>query len=549
MPSQETPARVCALWARVLELPRVGLDDNFFQLGGRSLTAVRVVRAVLAEFGVSLSVQQVFEAPTPRAFAERVTAGAEAGGYAGPTPRSQGEAAPLTWQQEWQYRLEQAVSGSNIYSSFVRFELAGSVDRAAFDGAWLDVVERHAALRTRYRVSNGVIRQTVQPDASYELEEHDLGGLDEAARLEQHMKLHAAFTGRGHDLARDCGLRVQLVTLAPDRAEVMVSVHHINFDGWSRDILLADFVAGYRARCALGQPPARPRSQYTDFARWQRERIDAVAGEHLSFWREVVGTGAPRLHGDTPSARPTYLSARHELSLPPESARGLIRLAQEEGTTPFAACLAMFGTVLTDRLGVSRLPVATITANRTWAATHEVIGMFLTILPVAFDAAGQPTVRELLRRVGASVVRTMGHQEYPLEHAYLTQEPAESRRLVGGLRYGIALHPAFRPEREVTPDLRLAQLPPRLAGDDGGQEDEVDPSTFDVTLELRESPAGLVGHLTHQLDAVPQRTAAELVAHLTRLVTLAHREPDARVAELAARAGAGQPSGPGAGEG
>ena len=94
----------------------------------------------------------------------------------------------------------------------------------------------------------------------------------------------------------------------------------------------------------------------------------------------------------------------------------------------------MLGAILADRLGVARLPVATITANRTWAATNGVIGMFLTILPVAFELDDRADVREVVRRTGESVVRTMSHQEYPLEHAYLTQEPAATRALVEGLR-------------------------------------------------------------------------------------------------------------------
>lgn len=525
---------MCSLWARLLRQPRVGPDDNFFHLGGRSLTAVELVRGVLDAFDVSLSVQHVYEAPTVRSFAKRIEAAAEDGGYAGPCAQD-GTTAPLTWQQEWQFRLEQAVSGSSIYTSFVRFALVGRLDRAAFDGAWLDVVQRHTALRTRFRVVGGRVEQTVRPHAEYDLEEHDLSGLDQAARDAQHADAHEAFTGHGFALGRDSGLRVQLVTLAPGRAEVMVAVHHINFDGWSRDVLLADFVAYYRARRCLDAPPAPPRSQYGDFARWQRERVDGMAEEHLAFWREAVGDGAPRLRPKPPSEDLTYLSARRDLVLPPHSARGLVRLAQEEGTTPFAACLAVFGSVLADRLDVSRLPVATITANRAWAATHDVVGMFLTIVPIALDLEGRPTVRELLRRAGRSVIRTMAHQEYPLEHAYLNREPAETRRLVDGLRYGIALHPALRPDRPVAPGLRLSQLPPRPAAAGGDRADEVDPSTFDVTLELRESPEGLSGHLTHQLDSVPKEFAAELVESFTALVVLAHGSPDAPVAELLER--------------
>lgn len=512
--------RLRAIWSRELGGVDVPADGNFFRLGGRSLTAVRVVHAVSTEFGLSVPAQTVFDAPSPREFADLLTTTA-ATSMAGPS-ESDTDAAPLSWQQEWQYRIEQAVSGSNIYASLGRFTLTGPLDRAAFDAAWLAVVSRHAVLRTRYREAGGALTQVTNPHPVYELVEHDLVGLSAAERDERHRQVFREFTTRGFDLAADAGLRVLLTWLSAEVAEVVLSVHHINFDGWSRDVLLNDFVAAY------GGADLPPAMRYADFARWQRQHIDGPAvEEHLRFWGDTVGDGAPR-SPERGSDEPSYLSRRADLTVPAAATRGLVRLAQDEGTTPFSACLAVFGVVLARWLGTRSLPVATITANRAWAATNDMVGMFMTVLPIRVST-DHPTFRDMVAATGRSVAQTMQHQEYPLEHAYLCREPTLSRALTGGLRYGIALHPAFRADRELAGGLVLTQLPPHLDARSG---EEADPSTFEVTLELRESPTGLIGHLAHQVDAVTPETAARLAHEFVALAELAAARPDTPLAEV-----------------
>lgn len=541
MSTAAVTAGVCAILGRVLHRDAVHPDDDFFRLGGQSLAAVRVVRAVADELGVALPVQAVFAAPTARALARHLLA-APATPADAPGATDGTTAAPLSWQQESMYRMEQAVAGSSTFGSVVRFSLVGRLDLAAFTDAFLGLVRRHEVLRTRYRAGPGGVAQQVLPHAEYELVEHDLTALPPSTRetaLEEHVR---AFTRRGFDLAHDPGLRLLLAHLADDRVAVVAAVHHINFDGWSRDILLDDFCALYRAAGTARAPePAAPQIRYADFARWQRTRFDdgAEVARHLRFWEHAVGAGAPRPPVDRPSGGAPFLSMQQSVTIPPDQVRRLVALGADAGTTTFIACLAAFGVVLGHWLGTPRLPVATTTANRVWPSTTTVIGPFSTVVPIAVDLAGEPTFRELLSRCRAAGVEAMRHQEYPFEQACLTGQ-GDPGRLLAGLRFGIALHPALGPGRPVTGDLRLEQQRVTLLGAD---EQEVDPSTFDLTLELRESGEAIVGHLAHQVASVSRASAVLLTHRFAEVVRRVTAEPDTRIDRLAPDAADPHPGG------
>ncbi|MER7276903.1 condensation domain-containing protein [Dactylosporangium sp. NPDC000244] len=539
----EVTGRIREAWADLLGREDIGPDDDFFSLGGQSLAAVRAVGLLADRLGVALPLQSVYEAPTPRALAERVCDPAYAT-LCGPVQAADGTAAaPLSWQQEWQYRIEQLVAGSNIYVSFVRFDLLGRLDAGAFAGALLGLVRRHDLLRTVYEDGPRGITQHVRPHAGVELAEHDLTDLADAPAAERLQALARTFSRRGYDLAADLGLRVMLAHLPGGRANVIIAVHHINFDGWSRDVLLDDFAALYRAALTAGPdpagdaPPAASRISYADFARWQRGRFGAteVAG-HLGFWRDAVRGGTPRPpapqrpDGAAGSpAEPTFMSRRQGVAIGRDDSGRFAALAGAAATTPFISCVAAFGVVLADWLGCERLPVATITANRTWAATNDVVGMFCTVVPVVVDVSGEPTFHEVLARCRTAGITAMAHQEYPFEHVCLAMGGEVMRELSEGMRYGIALHPAVGADRPLGDELVLVQRRPELLGQDEG---EVNPSTFDLTLELRESADGLSGHLAYQTDTVDAAAARALADRFAEVVRRVGEDPHVPVARL-----------------
>jgi non-ribosomal peptide synthetase component F len=219
------------------------------------------------------------------------------------------------------------------------------------------------------------------------------------------------------------------------------------------------------------------------------------------------------------------------VTIAPPDAQRFAALAGGASTTTFISCVAAFGLVLADWLGCERLPLATITANRTWAATNGAVGMFCTVVPIVVDVSGDPTFHQVLARCRSTGIAAMAHQEYPFEHVCLTMDGEVMRELSECMRYGIALHPAVGADRRVSDDLVLVQRRPELLGQDEG---EVNPSTFDLTLELRETAAGLSGYLAFQTDNVSRGTARRLSDRFAAVVRRVGEDPHVPVAELLA---------------
>ena len=515
-----------AVWSRLLRCP-VEADDDFFALGGDSLAAVRLIHLIERELDVAVPVQALFEAPTARGFAARVEAAAQtpaAGPSAGGPEAASG---PLSFVQEWLLQTELVAPGNSAV--LTRLELVGTLDLEALMQALCGVVQRHDILRTVYATRPGGAVQVAAPLAELACEEHDLAGLAPAAAERELERLTRELAGRPFDLRHDPGMRVLIAHRTPDRTAVAMATHHIAFDGWSRDVLVGELAQLYRCAAERRPPPSPPQGmRYAAYAAWQRERFSAAeAATHLAYWRETVAPGALPPAAAAPAATAHGTTAA-PVAIDDAVARRFKALAAAGGASLFMACLAAFGAVLGRRTGAERFAIATIAANRTWAATRDVIGSFASVVPLAVDLRGDPSFGELLARAKAAAVAAMRHQEYPFEHALLTQDEAQVRELLAGLRVGIALHPPRQAERDLG-GVRLVDARGAARRTDAVEDD---PSMFEATLELRELGDGIGGQLRHDLQAVPREDAAGLVRDFVELVRVVGVDGDRRLSQL-----------------
>jgi acyl carrier protein len=518
--------RVRAVWSRLLRC-RVEPDDDFFALGGDSLAAVRLIHLIERELDIAVPVQALFEAPTARGFAARVEAAAQtpvAGPSAGGREATSG---PLSFVQEWLLQTELVAPGNSAV--LTRLDLIGTLDLEALMQALCGVVQRHDILRTVYATRPGGAVQVTAPLAELACEEHDLTGLAPDAAERELERVTRELAARPFDLGRDPGMRVLIAHRTPRRMAVVIATHHIAFDGWSRDVLVGELARLYRCAAARQPPPPRPRGmRYAEYAAWQRERFSATAAAgHLAYWRETI---APRALPLAAAASPTAArgTAVAPVAIDDAVARRFKALAAAGGASLFMACLAAFGAVLGRRTGAERFAIATLAANRTWAATRDVIGSFASVVPLAVDLRGDPPFGELLARAKKAAVEGMRHQEYPFEHALLTQDEAQVRELLAGLRVGIALHPPRQAERDLG-GVRLVDARGAAKRTDAVEDD---PSMFDATLELRELGSGVGGQLRHDLGALSREDAAELVRDFVELVRVVGVDADRRLSRL-----------------
>ncbi|MCD0486415.1 amino acid adenylation domain-containing protein, partial [Streptacidiphilus sp. ASG 303] len=522
-PREET---LCALFAEVLGVARVGVDDSFFDLGGHSLLAAKLASRVRAVLGTELSLRTLFEAPTAAALALRLDTGATRARPA-LTARRRPDTVPLSFAQRRLWFLRELEGPSATYNLPFTVRLTGDLDTEALAAALLDTADRHEALRTVFPAVDGEPLQRVLDLAETGplLTVRDATGLDGTA-LDAALAEAAAHV---FDLAAEAPLRADLFTIAPREHVLLLVVHHIAADGWSLAPLAADVSRAYAARLRGEAPAWQPLpAQYADYTLWQRELLGeesdpaSLLNEQLSHWRTALA-GLPEqlaLPADRP--RPAVASYRGDsvrMEVPADLHRRLVLLARRENVTVFMVLQAALAVTLS-RLGAGDdIPVGTPVAGRADAALDDLVGLFLNTLVLRTDLSGAPGFTEVLARVREDGLGAFSHQDVPFERLVEDLAPARDR----------ATHPLFQVmlvlQNNAQPVLDL----PGLATTAGAAEEPG--AKYDLYLSLTETfgedrePAGLRGELTFAVDLFDRTTARTLTERFTRVLTAVVSDP------------------------
>ncbi|MFF8911585.1 amino acid adenylation domain-containing protein, partial [Streptomyces olivaceoviridis] len=531
MPVSAREEALCAAFADVLGLERVGTDDSFFDLGGNSLTAIRLVGRIRTLLGINLPVRAVFEAPTVGRLTERLGAGSGNAGTLPPLAATRRpEPLPLSPAQRRLWFMTRMEGRNAAYSMPFAFTVTGQLDAGALEAALGDVVARHEALRTVFPDVGGEPRQRIlTPDAAVpRIERRTVT----AAQLPDELARSAR---RPIDISSELPLRAHLFGTAPDRHVLLLVPHHIASDGWSMRPLLRDLSVAYRARTE-GRVPGWPELpvQYADYTLWQRELLGSegdprsTAGRQLAYWRAQLAGLPDRLRLGSGGAADRSRSPRGAApgaGIPVRVAarlhQGLTALARADGASVFMIVQAAFAHVLS-RLGAGTdIPIGTPVAGRPDEALDDLVGMFVNMLVLRTDVSGDPTFRELLSRVRETDLSAYAHQDLPFD------------RLVDALRpdRSAASHPLFQviiafdntAEAEVwLPGLGVEarQLPGAAA-------------RFDLGLNLAErftadgTADGIEGFLHYATDVFTSGEAADVLARTLRALESAVTSPDA----------------------
>ncbi|ORV60810.1 non-ribosomal peptide synthetase [Mycobacterium europaeum] len=435
-PTTATERRVAALFSALLGHDRVGADDSFFDLGGHSLVATKLVTAIRSECGVELGIRDVFELPTVGLLAERVDQ-LSAGAVRPSRPRLvatvHDEPLPLSASQlrSWfAYRVDGPGWVNNIPFAA---KLTGPWDVEALIAAVGDVVARHEILRTSYVEVDGVPYQVV--GSGQEVSVRRATGPDDAWLQRQ---LDAE---RRHcfELDREVPVRVAVLHTADNPAERVLSlvIHHIASDHWSAGVLFADVMTAYRARRAGEAPSWAPlRVQYADYAAWQGAFLGdasgqepAVAAGQREYWARQLA-GLPEDTGLRPDfpRQPVPSGAGESVDFRIDAATRakLAELSRELGITEFMLLQTAVAVVLHKAGGGLDVPLGTPVAGRTEAELDQLIGFFVNILVLRNDLTGNPTLRELLTRARETALAAYAHQDLPFDRVVDSVSPVRS---------------------------------------------------------------------------------------------------------------------------
>ncbi|WP_329471268.1 amino acid adenylation domain-containing protein [Streptomyces sp. NBC_01723] len=522
---------LCDLYAEVLALPSVGVDDDFFDLGGHSLLATRLVSRIRTTLGAELSIRQFFEAPTPAALAGTLDHAGRARAALTAQPRP--ERIPLSYAQQRLWFLHLLEGPSPTYNIPTALRLSGPLRPDALREALLDVIGRHESLRTTFAEDERGARQVVHRPEEVRLVFETADSTEAAYEADLARAARYSF-----DLGAEIPVRARLLRLSEEEHVLLLLVHHIASDAWSRAPLAQDLTAAYTARCAGAAPAWQPLPvQYADYALWQRGVLgddsdaDSLAGRQLAHWKERLAGLPEQL--DLPTDRPRPATADHTgdrvaFTVPAELHTRLSDLARATDTTLYMVLQAALATLLTRHGAGDDIPIGTPIAGRTDDATDHLIGFFVNTLVLRTDTSGNPTFRDLLTRVRDTDLTAYAHQDLPFERLVEALNPTRS----------LAHHPLFQVVlalRSAAPQRGDGEGAPALPGGltvSGAGGSAATAAKVDLGFSVTErraadnTPDGVAGVLDFRTDLFDHGTAQALVDRFVRVLADAAAHPD-----------------------
>ena len=509
-PAGETEEALAQIWRELLDVERVGRNDDFFELGGHSLLAMRVLLRVREVLHVEAHLTDLFSRPALRDVAAALEH-SKRSALPAIAPAERTERIPLSFAQERVWFLAQLdAAASRAYHVPFGLPFEGALDVAALRRALDEIVARHESLRTTFAVVDGRPVQRIAPAHSgFVLMTHDLRGSRDAAGELDRLAAHEASVP--FDLEAGPLIRGRLITPDAGAHLLLITTHHIVSDGWSVGVFAREvraLYAAYRAGEASPLPP--PALQYADYAMWQRRWMSGEALQQQAAYWQLALANAPVLL-ELPADRPRpaaqdFAGGDVRIAFDAELTAGLKALSRRHGTTLFTTLLAAWGALLARLSGQNDVVVGTAVANRARPELEPLIGFFVNTLALRLDYGGGPTVSEALRRVKAQAVAGQAHQDVPFEHVVELINPPRS----------LAHSPLFQTMfvwQNAESDERTGGVHAELPGAACAGT-----AKFDVTLELAEHGDRIAGTLVYATALFDHATIERYGGYLRRIL-------------------------------
>ncbi|MEM9212764.1 MAG: amino acid adenylation domain-containing protein [Cyanobacteria bacterium P01_F01_bin.150] len=522
----------------------IGPQDNFFDLGGHSLSATRFASQVRQAFQVELPLRQVFEQPTFGTLAnvidELIRSEVDPASLQNITPERLEPLTPqpLSFAQQRQWMLWQLEPESATYNIPLAVKITGDLDLTLLQKSLEQVVMRHQVLRSRFDIDPNTNQpiQLVLPDLAIDIATVDLSvssqtdlqeSLEESIE-ERLLAIAREEANQPFDLTTPPLFRVKVAYLSESEQVLLLTLHHIIADGWSMGVLVHELTAFYRAQLAnaedtnleavLSELPI----QYGDFARWQRQWLDGdsqgsdnqdkatqneddsendALEQQLDYWRSHLDQ-APTLDLPTTYPRPAVRSEHGDIysfQLSDSQTQALKALSQQAGCTLFMTVFAAFNLFLHRYSGNADIVVGTPIANRHRAEVEPLIGFFVNTLALRTDLSGNPTLADLLGQVRDITLDGYAYQDLPFEQVLDALDVERS------LAYTPLFQVMFSLENRVSmaqqQDLQWTPM-----------EQHSGTAKFDLTVVMTETDEGLEGTWEYSLDLFDVATVKQMVA-------------------------------------
>ena len=547
-PRSELEAQLAGIWADLLDIDQVGVDQDVLALGVDSLAMTQMILRLEERFGVDFSFEDIFDAPTVAALALRVESAKKRA--TDPLPSSSDPTMatacvkadgpqPVSIVQERMLRIERKLPGLPQFNLPFAYRLQGPLNVPALERSLADVARRHASLRTVFAWRDEVPIALVMPDVDVEsiliVKDLAAGSGASSARARELLLTKAKLEAQQAalepiDMNHAPLLRAYLFRLDAKDHVLLLVVHDIIIDGWSMVIFMEELSELYSASIGgrMAELP-EPGLQFSEFARWQRQwSTSAAANRQYAYWKGRLDkvsspftTPKVNIGGEL-----TSRVMEEPFQLSDDLVARLRGLSHSRGVTLFMSLLAGFKTLLLLRSGRSDICVATLMANRAQLRRERVIGPFATTTLIRTQIDADLTFNEALHRVREAVLAAYARQELPFDiiAARLAEETGLSPASLVQIYF--VLQVAFR---------RPPKLPDVTVRPFGYQEGRtampIDRAWLSITL--KETSSGITGICGHKNDLFKPDTVQDWIAGYTAILAKAAANPNKELGRLA----------------
>jgi amino acid adenylation domain-containing protein/non-ribosomal peptide synthase protein (TIGR01720 family) len=431
---------------------------------------------------------------------------------------------PASFGQKRLWFLDQLEPGSPFYNLAFAVRLRGALNVAVLEQSFQVIIERHEALRTALTTVNEEPVQAIAPTVTLTVPVVNLQHLPEDEREIQAQKLATQEAQKPFVLSEFPLLRVTLLCLSEQEHILLLTIHHTIFDGWSIGILLRELAAIYTQLCN-GQPSSLPELplQYADYSVWQQEWLQGeVLEKQLAYWKQQLdGISTLQLPTDRPrSALQIFQGKTYSWQIPQDLTTALETFSQKAGVTLFMTLLTAFNTLLHRYTGQDDIVVGSAIANRNWAESEGIIGLFVNSLALRTQIQGNPSFNELLSQVRDMTLAAYAHQDLPFEKLVDELQPERDLSRNPLFQVWFGLHNLPIPTLQIG-DLTLTPI-----------EVERGTTQFDLSLDIYIGEKGLTGAVEYSTELFEAGTIVRIVEHFQTLLYGIVANPQAKISEL-----------------
>ncbi len=419
-PRNEIEKKLAVIWQQLLKVERIGINENFFDIGGHSLKVLGLVNAIQKEFNVKIDFQDIFRFPSIAAIHDLIRK-RELTYHREIERQPEKDYYELSYTQKRLWLLYEFEPDSPAFNLGGTLTLYEKVDENIIKKVLEKLVNRHESFRTCFRKITGEPVQIIQPESRIDLEVIDLSSLSGEKLTKTRQRLTIEENRVPFDLKRAPLLRTKLIKCKEEEYDLLFTMHHIISDGWSLGVLEQEFMLLYESfKKGIEYEPEPLRIGYRDYAVWHNrlladERQMKAARE---FWKsqlsgEIAALQLPYDRAKTDSI--SDISAGYRMVIPADICQPLREIANERKASLYMVLLTGFKLLLFRVTGQQNILVGFPGAGRQHDDLKEVIGLFVNTLILRSRISPKETFNDILEQVQKNMMRVLDHQDFPLE--------------------------------------------------------------------------------------------------------------------------------------